>query len=99
MIEKINIGSNPTTIGPGISPNSHTPRFGSFVVREGEVLNLGRIVVHMHWHEGYFAANVEDNTDQARNVLADSKQGLARLQTRLLSVVPKFPFELHPGLL
>lgn len=97
VVEKINIGSNATTMGPGIGADSHTPRFGSFVVREGEVLNLGRLVVHMHWHEGYFDANVQDNTDEARNVLADSKQGLARLQTRLLSVVPKLPFELGPG--
>jgi hypothetical protein len=97
-IEKINIGSNPTTIGPGIDPQSNAPRFGSFAVRGGEVLNLGRLVVHMHWHEGYFDASVEDNTDEARSVLTDSKQGLgARLQTRLLRVVPKFPFQMGAG--
>ncbi len=98
VIEKINIGSGPTTIGPGIDPQSHSPRFGSFVVRGGEVLNLGRLVVHMHWHEGYFDAKVEDNTDEARNALADGNQGLgARLQTRLLRVIPRFPFQVGGG--
>jgi hypothetical protein len=95
LIEKINVGSSPTTIGPGIDPQSHTPRFGSFVVRGGEVLNLGRLVVHMHWHEGYFDAKVEDDTDEARNAIVDGNEGLvARLQTRLLRVVPTFPFQL-----
>jgi hypothetical protein len=98
VIEKINIGSRPTTTGPGIDAQSHTPSFGSFVVREGEVLNLGRLVVHMHWHEGYFDAAVEDNTAEARRALAGGNQGsAAKLQTRLLKVVPKFPFQAGGG--
>jgi hypothetical protein len=98
VIEKINIGSGPTTIGLGIDAQSRTPRFGSFEVREGEVLNLGRLVVHMHWHEGYFYAKVEDDTAEARIALANGNQGLApRLQTRLLKVVPKFPFQVGGG--
>jgi hypothetical protein len=98
VIDKINIGSGPTTIGPGIDAQSHTPRFGSFVVRGGEVLNLGRLVVHMHWYEGYLDAKVEDNAAEARKVLVDSNQALAaRLQTRLLGVVPKFPFRVGGG--
>jgi hypothetical protein len=98
VIEKINIGSGPTTIGPGIDAQSHAPRFGSFVVREGEALNLGRLVVHMHWHEGYFAATVEDDTVEARSALVGGNEGLAaKLQTRLLRVVPKFPFQAGGG--
>jgi hypothetical protein len=98
VIEKINIGSGPTTIGLGIDAQSRTPRFGSFEVREGEVLNLGRLVVHMHWHEGYFYAKVEDDTAEARIALANGNQSLApRLQTRLLKVVPKFPFQVGGG--
>jgi hypothetical protein len=100
VIEKIDIGSNPTTIGPGVDPQSHSPHFGSFVVRGGEVLNLGRLVVHMHFHEGYFDAKVEDNTDEAGTALAGRNQGLrVRLQTRLMTVIPKFPFQMGPGLL
>lgn len=98
VIDKINIGSGPTTIGRGIDPQSQTYRFGGFVVREGEVLNLGRLVVHMHWHEGYFHAAVQDNTAEARTALAGSRQDLAgRLQTRLLKVVPKFAFQTDGG--
>jgi hypothetical protein len=98
VIEKINIGSGPTTIGAGIDPQSQAPRFGSFTVREAEVINLGRLVVHMHWHEGYFDAKVEDNTAEVRNALVDGNQGLAaRLQTRLLKVVPKFAFQVGGG--
>jgi hypothetical protein len=98
VIEKINIGGGPTTIGPGIDAQSHTPRFGSFVVREGEVLNLGRLVVHMHWHEGYFDATIEDNTAEARRALVDGNRGsAAKLQTRLLRVAPKFPFQAGGG--
>lgn len=98
IIEKINIGGGPTTIGPGIDAQSHTPRFGSFEVREGEVLNLGRLVVHMHWHEGYFDAAIEDNTAEARRALVGGNQGsAAKLQTRLLRVVPKFPFQTGGG--
>jgi hypothetical protein len=98
VIEKINIGSGAATVGPGMDAQSHAPRFGSFVVREGEVLNLGRLVVHMHWHEGYFAATVVDNTTAAQTALANGNQGLAtRLQTRLLRVVPKFPFRVGGG--
>jgi hypothetical protein len=98
VIEKINIGSGPTTIGPGIDAQSRNPRFGSFMVREGEVLNLGRLVVHMHWHEGYFDANVVDDTAEARSALVNGNQGLAaKLQTRLLKVIPKFPFQAGGG--
>jgi hypothetical protein len=98
VIDKINIGGGMTTIGPGIDAQSHTPRFGSFVVRGGEVLNLGRLVVHMHWQEGYFGAKVGDNTAEARKILVDSNQDLAaRLQTRLLSVVPRFAFQMSGG--
>ena len=99
IIEKINIGSGPTTIGSGIDAGSRTPRFGSFTVHAGEVLNLGRLVVHMHWHEGYFDAKVEDNTAEARRAVAESNQAAlaSRLQTRLLSVVSKFPFQARGG--
>jgi hypothetical protein len=67
VIEKINIGGGPTTVGPGLDARSHTPRFGSFTMRAGEVLNLGRLVVHMHWHEGYFDARIEDSDDETRD--------------------------------
>jgi hypothetical protein len=98
VIEKINIGSGPTTIGPSIDAQSHTPRFGSFVVQGGEVLNLGRLVVHMHWHEGYFDAAVEDNTAEARRALVGGNQGsAAKLQTRLLKVASKFSFQVGGG--
>jgi hypothetical protein len=97
-IEKINIGGGPTTIGPGIDPQSHAPRFGSFTVRPGEILNLGRLVVHMHWHEGYFDARVEDNSADAQQTVAEANQQLAaKLQTRLLTVVPKLPFQAGGG--
>jgi hypothetical protein len=98
VIEKINIGGGPTTMGPGIDAGSRAPRFGSFTVRSGEVLNLGRLVVHMHWHEGYFYANVEDAAADARRVLAgNNPQFVARLQTRLINVVSKFPFQAGGG--
>jgi hypothetical protein len=98
VIEKINIGAGPTTRGPGIDPQTRAPRFGSFAVREGEVINLGRLVVHMHWDEGYFYAKVEDNAAEARAALAAGHQALAaRLQTRLLTVVPKFAFQMGSG--
>jgi hypothetical protein len=85
-------------MGPGIDAGSQAPRFGNFAVRPGEVLNLGRLIVHMHWHEGYFYAKVEDNSADARHVLAESNpQLVARLQTRLISVVPKLPFQAGGG--
>jgi hypothetical protein len=98
VLAKINIGSGPTTIGPGIDARTRTPRFGSFTVHAGEVLNLGRLVVHMHWHEGYFDAKIEDNAADARRALEEGNQGLAaKLQTRLLSVVPTLPFQTGGG--
>lgn len=94
VIEKINIGDGPTTAGTG-TDSQNKPRFGSFVVRDGEVLNLGRLVVHMHWHDGYFSAKVEDNTAEVRKMLMQQDPALgARLKTRALTVVPKFPFQL-----
>lgn len=97
VLEKINIGSGPTTAGSGLDAQNK-PRFGSFVVRQGEVLNLGRLVVHMHWHDGYFSAKVEDNTADARKMLAAHNPALAaRLQARLLAVVPKFVFQMGGG--
>jgi hypothetical protein len=97
FIEKINIGGGPTTVGPGIDAQSHTPRFGSFTVRPGEVVNLGRLVVHMHWREGYFSATVEDNAADAQRVLATNRPLAAKLQTRLLTIVPRFPFQAGGG--
>jgi hypothetical protein len=96
VIEKINIGSGPTTIGSG-GDAQNKPRFGSFVVREGEVLNLGRLVVHMHWREGYFSAKVEDNSADVRKIFAGKPALAARLQTRLLDVAPRFPFYVGGG--
>ena len=85
-------------VATGLDAQSQAPRFGSFMVQDGEVLNLGRLVVHMHWYEGYFYAKVVDNTAEARKALADRNQRLvARLQTRLLKVVPKFPFQVGGG--
>jgi hypothetical protein len=96
VIDKINIGGGPTTRGPGLDPQSRTPRFGSFTVRPGEVVNLGRLVVHMHWHEGFFAAKVEDNSADVMQVLSQSNpQAAAKLRTRLMSVAPQFSFQ--PG--
>jgi hypothetical protein len=97
FIEKINIGGGPTTVGPGLDARSHTPRFGSFSVRPGEVLNLGRLVVHMHWHEGYFDAKIEDNAADAQRALAVNQQLAPKLQTRLLTVVSRFPFQAGGG--
>jgi hypothetical protein len=97
VLEKINIGSSPTTAGPGLDAQNK-PRFGSSVVRQGEVLNLGRLVVHMHWRDGYFSAKVEDNTADARKTLAARDPALAaRLQTRLLAVIPRFLFQMGGG--
>jgi hypothetical protein len=97
FIAKINIGGGPTTVGPGLDAQSHTPRFGSFTVRPGEVLNLGRLVVHMHWHEGYFHAKIEDNAADAQRALAANQALAPKLQTRLLAVVPSFPFQVGGG--
>ncbi|UFZ01711.1 hypothetical protein LQG66_20540 [Bradyrhizobium ontarionense] len=98
FIDRINIGSGPTTRGPGLDPQSHAPRFGSFTVRPGEVVNLGRLIVHMHWHEGFFAAKVEDNSADARRALSEANpQAVAKLQTRLIGVVPQFPFQAGGG--
>jgi hypothetical protein len=56
VIETIKIGSGAVTVGPGYDTASHNPRFGIFVARPGEIVNLGRLIVHMHWHEGFFDA-------------------------------------------
>jgi hypothetical protein len=93
VIERIKIGSSATAIGPGYDTASHKPRFGMFAVQPGEVVNLGRLTVHMHWHEGYFAAQVTDNTADVRQFLAQSHPKLvSRLQTRLMKMTPRFPF-------
>jgi hypothetical protein len=98
IIEKINIGGGPTTSGPGLDEGSRAPRFGSFTVRPGEVLNLGRLVVHMHWDEGYFYAKVEDDSADAQQALAAANpQAAAKLQTRLLTVAPRFAFQTGGG--
>ncbi len=98
FIDKINIGGGPTTRGPGLDPQSRTPRFGSFTVRPGEVVNLGRLVVHMHWDQGIFTAKVEDNSaDAAQAVSQSNPQVAAKLRTRLISVVPQFPFQRGGG--
>ncbi|MGJ5208038.1 hypothetical protein [Bradyrhizobium sp. HKCCYLR20261] len=97
-IEKINIGGGPTTRGPGLDPQTRTPRFGSFSIRAGEVINLGRLVVHMHWDKGFFSAKVEDNSADAVQALgASNPQAAARLRTRLMSVVPQFAFQSGGG--
>jgi len=97
-IEKINIGSGPTTIGSGYDPKSHKPQFGSFVVNAGECINLGQLVVRMHWNEGYFYAQVLNNAADVRRFLSESHPNLlSKLQTRILTVTPKFEFQQGGG--
>nr|WP_157872513.1 hypothetical protein [Bradyrhizobium sp. ORS 278] len=97
-IERINIGSGPTTRGPGLDSPTRTPRFGGFSVRSGEVINLGRLVVHMHWEKGFFSAEVEDNSAEAMQAIgAANPQAAARLRTRLMNVVPQFAFQSGGG--
>jgi hypothetical protein len=100
VIERIKIGSGATTIGRGYDLTSHRQRFGIFVVRPGEIVNLGRLTVHMHWHQGFFDAQIKDNSDEVRRFLAESHPKLAsKVQAKLLTVIPKFPFQAGGGLL
>jgi hypothetical protein len=93
VIERIKIGSGAATIGPGYDSTSRRPRFGIFVVRPGEIMNLGRLTVHMHWYEGYFDAQIKDNSDEVRSFLAESHSRFApKVQTKLLTVIPRFAF-------
>lgn len=93
VIERIKIGSNAAAIGPGYDAASRKPRFGMFTVQSGDVVNLGQLTVHMHWHEGFFAAQVTDNTADVRQFVAHSHPKLAsRLQTKLMKVNPRFAF-------
>jgi hypothetical protein len=90
VIEKINIGSNATTAGPGYDLETNAVRIGSFAVRAGEVVNLGRLVVHMYWHEGYFALDVADDSAEVRGLVSAALE--PKLQTRLLQVAPRTAF-------
>jgi hypothetical protein len=95
VIDMIRIGSNATTIGHGYDPATRTVRLGSFQVAAGEVVNLGRLVVHMYWFDGIFVSDVVDDSAEARGVLQGALAGLApKLQTRLLRVVHVVPFVL-----
>ena len=93
ILHKINIGTWPTTPPGSFDPVSGEVYYGVFEVRAGEVINLGRLVVHMHFKQRYFAARVEDNTDEARQVLATAYPDLApRMTTRPLRVAERMPF-------
>lgn len=98
VIEKIKIGSTATAIGPGYDPRRGRARFGSFTVRAGDIVNLGRLVIYMEWFDGYFAARIEDNSAAIHEFLSQTNPALdAAVQTTLLSVVPKIAFETGNG--
>lgn len=93
VIERINIGSGAGPTAPGYDPASKRVRYGGFAVRAGEVVNLGRLVVHMHWYRGVFTTAVEDNTGEVRQRLTEGPPSVAAaLRTRLLEAAPQFPF-------
>lgn len=96
VIEKINFGSNVTTIGPGFDPTRNRVRFGEFTVAAGEVVNLGRLAILEHWFEGYFDARADDDTAEVHDFLAAKYRKLdAAIETRMLTVVQRFAF--HDG--
>jgi hypothetical protein len=93
VIEKITIGSSPKTIMPGYDPRADRANYGIFSVRSGEVVNLGRLVVHMHFYDGYFSAKVEEDADEVRQLLSKSHPTFeAKLQARSIQVNPQFAF-------
>ena len=93
VIERINIGSRPKTIRQGYDASTNRVSYGHFDARAGDVINLGRLVVHMHYHEGTFSQRVEDNSKEVLEYVADKYPGLKKPETRLLNVTPKFEFD------
>jgi hypothetical protein len=96
VIERIDIGSGPTTVYRGYYPGSQRASFGHFTVSAGDVTNLGRLVVHMHFYEKTFSLVVEDNTSEVSQYIAEHYPSLKQKQkTRLMDVIARFPFTIR----
>lgn len=93
VLEKVSIGSSPTTIGRGFNPQTGLVRYGGFQVQAGEVVDLGRLLVHMHFYSGYFSARVEENTTDAQRALGQVFPDLVTsMVSRPLEVAATMPF-------
>ncbi len=93
VIERIDIGSSPTTYFRGFEQGTEQFAFGHFSAKAGEFTNLGRLVIHMHYSDRAFTLVVEDNHAEASQFLARNYPGVsARMQTKLMAVKPRVPF-------
>lgn len=93
VIERIDIGSGPTTRIPGFDERTRRALIGGFSIRAGEVKNLGRLIVHMHFREGVFVPSVQDNSAEVAKFLAARYPSLVPLtRTDLIRVVPRVPY-------
>lgn len=93
VIERIDIGNGPTTYHPGYDSATNRISYGQFTVRAGDAVNLGRLVVHMHYYEGTFSLKVEDNTAELLQFMSESYPSTdTRIQLKLLTVAPTAPF-------
>jgi hypothetical protein len=93
VIERIDIGGGPTTVYRGYYTGSQRASFGRFTVSAGDVTNLGRLVVHMHYYERVFSLVVEDNTSEVSQYIAEHYPSLKmKLKTQQMDVIPRFLF-------
>lgn len=69
VIEHIRIGGGPKMVRRGYDSSTNRVSYGTFTVRQGDGLNRGRLVVHMHFCEGTFSQRVEDNTEEVLSYL------------------------------
>jgi hypothetical protein len=96
VIERIDIGGEPTTIYRGYYPGLQRASFGHFTVRAGDVSNLGRLVVHMHYYERAFSLVVEDNIADVSQYAAERYPQLKQqLRTQPMDVIARFPFSVR----
>jgi hypothetical protein len=96
VIERIDIGGGPTTVYRGYYTGSKRASFGHFTVGAGDVINLGRLVVHMHYYEKAFSLVVEDNTSEVSQYIAERYPSLkTKLKAQQMDVIARFPFSLR----
>jgi len=92
VVERIEMGDG-GLITPlkGYDPIAKRARYGTFTVRRGEVVDLGKVVVDMMWRRGLFGTSVEDNGTAAYDLVAS--RGLSGVQSRPITMAPMFPFK------
>lgn len=86
VIERISMGSNISSVPPGYMAAYDRVTMGSFSVKAGEVVHLGRLMVGLYWREGRLSLQVDNNIDQVKAHLQGPYAALLeRMQTRLMS--------------